>query len=302
MRILVSGATGLVGKALVENLYSRNHDVRFLTLKKDQLALFGDRAKGFLWNPSLKAFDLSAIDRVDVIIHLAGAPISNRWTESYKKEIIESRIASAQLIHDVLLNHDNTVKQFISASAIGIYKDSLTTRHDENSMSIGSTFLAAVVKKWEHAADSFSRLGLKVCKIRTGLVLDKNGGALPQLAKPIRYGFGSPMGSGKQWQSWIHLDDLVGIYTFAAEKQLDGVYNAVAPNPISNKGLTKAIARQLKRPLWLPNIPTAILKLTLGEMHTLLVESQNVSDEKIKSAGYAFKYDEIERALASIYK
>lgn len=302
MRILISGATGLIGSVLVENLRRRNHDIHFLTLKEDELSIFGDKAKGFLWNPSLKAFDLAALEGVGAIIHLAGAPISKRWTESYKKEIIDSRVESTQLIHDVLLKHDNAVKQFISASAIGIYKDSLTIRHSENSPAIGNTFLADVVKKWERAADGFSHLKIKVCKIRTGLVLAKQGGALPQLDKPIRYGLGAPMGTGKQWQSWIHIDDLVGIYTFAAEQQLDGVYNAVAPNPVTSRELTKAIAKKLKRPLWLPGIPAFLLKMALGEMHTLLLESQLVESAKIDNAGYGFRFAQLESALEDIYK
>lgn len=302
MRILVSGATGLIGTGLVENLHRLNHDVHFLTLKEDELSTFGEKARGFLWNPSLKAFDLAALDGVQAVIHLAGAPISNRWTESYKKEIINSRVASAQLIHDVLLKHDHSVKQFISASAIGIYKDSLTIRHDENSPAIGNTFLADVVKKWERAADGLSHLKIKVCKIRTGLVLAGQGGALPQMDKAIRYGFGAPMGSGKQWQSWIHIDDLVGIYTFAVEQQLEGVYNAVAPSPVTNKQLTKTIAKRLKRPIWLPGIPTFFLRMALGEMHALLVESQAVDSTKIDKAGYKFKFPQLESALEDIYK
>jgi uncharacterized protein (TIGR01777 family) len=300
MKFLISGATGLVGTRLVRHLADRGHTVNFLTMRRE-LEMFGDAAQGFMWNPSLKAFDMRSLSGVGTIIHLAGAPISKPWTNDYKKQILSSRVDSARLLLEAVKTHGHTVTHFISASAIGIYKNSLTLVHDESSIAYADGFLADVVKQWEHAADAFGELGISVTKVRTGLVLSADGGALPQLAKPIKWGLGSPLGSGRQMQSWIQIDDLVRIYTFVAENQLSGVYNAVAPKAVSNRELVEQLARRLKRPLWLPAVPEFALKIALGERYRLLVESQHVMPTKILQAGYPFKFETLPSALAEIY-
>ena len=301
MKFLISGATGLVGTRLVRHLADRGHTVNFLTMRREELEMFGDAAQGFMWNPSLKAFDMRSLSGVGTIIHLAGAPISKPWTNDYKKQILSSRVDSARLLLEAVKTHGHTVTHFISASAIGIYKNSLTLVHDESSIAYADGFLADVVKQWEHAADAFGELGISVTKVRTGLVLSADGGALPQLAKPIKWGLGSPLGSGGQMQSWIQIDDLVRIYTFVAENQLSGVYNAVAPKAVSNRELVEQLARRLKRPLWLPAVPEFALKIALGERYRLLVESQHVMPTKILQAGYPFKFETLPSALAEIY-
>jgi uncharacterized protein (TIGR01777 family) len=232
---------------------------------------------------------------------LAGATISKRWTNSYKQEIIESRLLSSAVLFKALKNHPNQVKQIVSASGTAIYPNNDKVIYDENSKEIDNSFLGNVVFKWEESADKFKYLGLKVCKLRTGIVLSNKGGALVEMAKPIKMGLGSPFGTGKQMQSWIHIHDIAALYFFAISNDLEGVYNAVAPNPVSNEKLTMAIATVLKKPLFMPNIPKFMMKFILGEMHVLLFENRNLSAQKIIDKGFVFKYKTIDKALENIY-
>jgi uncharacterized protein (TIGR01777 family) len=299
MRILITGATGLVGVHLVSKLSERGVDIHYLTTRKGELE---NRAgyRGFHWNPEQGLIDENSLLGVDAIIHLAGASISKRWTRGYKQEIIESRILSANLLYKILKNNPHQVKQFISASAIGIYKNSLTKWQAEDDFEADNSFIGNVVLKWESAADRFIQLGLKVCKIRTGLVLAKEGGMLAEVVKPIRLGLGASFGSGKQWQSWIHIDDLVAMYINAVEQQWEGVYNAVAPTPVTNAEFTKEVARQLRKPLFLPNIPEFIVRLIFGEMSALLFSSQKIKAERSQKKGFVFKYLTLEEALKNL--
>lgn len=301
MKILITGATGLIGKELVKSLLAKNHTIHYLTTSVSKIEN-KTNYKGFYWNPQLGKIDENCLYEVDVIVHLAGASISKRWTNAYKQEIIESRILSAELLYNLVKKHPNNVKQFVSASAIAIYPESFAKIYDETTKESEDSFLSNVVKKWEESADRFQVLNLKVCKVRTGLVLSDKGGALPEMAKPIKMGFGAVIGNGKQMQSWIHLDDLVLLYCVAIEKQLEGVYNAVSPNPVSYEQLTKAIAKVLRKPLWLPNIPEFIMKLVLGEMSYLLFSSKNLISEKIQRSGFKFQFPKLEMALNDLYK
>lgn len=300
MKILITGATGLVGKELVKLLLSKGHSVNYLTITKSKVE---DKPnyQGFSWNPEQGKIDDNCLYEVDAVIHLAGANISKRWTPAYKQEIIESRILSAELLYNLIRKKPNQVKHFISASATAIYPDSIRKVYDEANKEVEDSFLSYVVQKWEESADRFKVLGIKVCKIRTGIVLSNDSGALPQMIKPIKMGFGAAFGSGNQMQSWIHLHDLVNLYTFAAENQLEGIYNAVTPYPISNKQLTKVIAKTLHKPLWLPNIPEFVMKLILGEMSYLLFSSKNLNSDKIQKLGFQFQFPKIEEALSDLY-
>ena len=255
-----------------------------------------------MWNPSKNEIDTDCIKDVDAIINLVGATISKRWTDTYKKEIILSRTQSTQLLFNTLQNNPHHIKQIISASAIGVYPDSLTNYYTEDETSISSSFLGQVVEKWEHAVDAFKEIGVEVTKVRIGLVLSKKGGALPQMAKPFKFGLGAALGSGKQWQSWIHITDLARLFLHVLEEELTGVYNAVAPNPETNQALSKQIAKTLNMPFFLPNVPRFVLKLVLGEMHILLFESQRVSSKKIEDTGFDFKYYNLKNALETELK
>lgn len=204
------------------------------------------------------------------------------------------------LLYDTLQKIDHDIVHFISASGISIYPNSKTKLYTEENEEVDDTFLAKVVVAWEDAAAQFKDLGMEVTKVRTGMVLAKKEGALPELVKPIKLGLGAPLGDGNQWQSWIHIEDIAGIYLFILTNQLEGKYNAVAPNPVQNKKITKLIAAQLGSPLWLPAVPAIFLKLALGEMSVLVVEGQLVSSKKIQELGYNFKFYNIESALQDL--
>ena len=300
MRILITGATGLIGSKIVKQCHANNISVNYLTTSKSKLET-DSNYQGFYWNPSKNEIDATCLNGVDAIIHLVGASISKRWTESYKKTILLSRVQTSQLLFDTLKNNPNQVKHIVSASAIGIYPNSLTNYYTEDYKEVSTSFLGQVVEQWEQVVDAFSTLNIMVSKVRIGLVLSAKGGALPEMAKPIKFGAGAAFGSGKQWQSWIHITDLANLFLHVLVNKLEGVYNGVAPNPETNLQLTKSIARQLKMPLFLPNIPKSFMKLILGEMHILLFESQRVSSKKIEDTGFSFEHYNLQSALQEEY-
>lgn len=300
MKILITGATGLIGTELVKLLLSKNHTLNYLTTDKSKIARKSN-FQGYYWNPQEGKIDENCLYEVDAIIHLAGANIAKRWTSKYKQEIIESRTLSSELLYNLIKKNPGSVKQFISASGTAIYPESITKVYDETTTANEDSFLSNVVKKWEESVDRFQVFNIKVCKIRTGIVLSNVGGALPEMLKPIKMGFGSAMGNGKQIQSWIHIKDLVSLYRFALENKLEGVYNAVSPNPISNQELTLVIAKTIHKSIWLPNIPKFMMKLILGEMSYLLFSSKNISSKKIIDRGFKFHYPKIDEALNNLY-
>jgi uncharacterized protein (TIGR01777 family) len=298
MKVLITGATGLVGSELVSLLLKNGIYINYLTTSENKIQN-ETNYKGFFWDPEKGVIDEDAIAGVDVIIHLAGASIGKRWTEAYKQEILESRVLSTNLLTNLLKNKQHNVEQFVSASAIGIYPDSLTNIYSEDFTHFDNSFLSHVVQQWESAVERVAQIdkGIKVAKVRTGLVLSGKGGALKEMAKPVRLGLGSGLGSGRQMQSWIHVQDLVNIYYYIITNKLEGAYNAVAPYPVTNYHLIKTIAKVLDRPFFVPNVPKFVLELALGEMSTLLFSSQNVSAKKIIGEGYQFKYLSLEKAL-----
>ncbi|WNM17793.1 TIGR01777 family oxidoreductase [Flavobacterium capsici] len=296
MKLLITGATGFIGTALVKKLNQKGHIIHYLTTSKDKLEN-SENYKGFYWNPDTKEIDVSCFDGVEAIIHLAGANIAKRWTRNYRKEIISSRTETSSLLLTSLKEINHQIKHIISASGTAIYPESYDRVYDENDSETADDFLAKVVKVWENGISNFEYLGLKVAKIRTGVVYGKNGGAFQEIVKPIKFGFGAVMGNGKQVQSWIHLNDLVNLYCFVLENNLEGIYNAVAPETISNKDQTKAIAKKLHKPLFLPNIPRFMMKFILGEMSLLLFTSKKLSSKKIQEKGFQFKYPNFDSAL-----
>jgi uncharacterized protein (TIGR01777 family) len=299
MKVLITGATGLIGTELVSLLLQNGISVNYLTTSKNKI-VNELNYNGFYWSPEQGIIDENCLMGVDSIINLAGANISKRWTNSYKQEIIESRLLSSALLFKALKSNPNQVKQIVSASGTSIYPNSDSIIYDENSTQVNPSFLGNVVIKWEESTDKFVSLGLKVCKLRTGIVLSSKGGALVEMLKTIQLGLGSSFGSGKQIQSWIHIHDIAALYYFAINNDLDGVYNAVSPNPVTNEELTFTIAKVLKKPLFMPNIPKFIMSLFLGEMHELLFENRNLSAKKIIDKGFVFKYKTIGEALKNI--
>lgn len=301
MRILITGATGLIGQEIVKRCQERGIAVNYLTTSRSKISQT-ENYRGFYWNPKTQDIDSDCFKNVEAIIHLAGATVSKRWTPSYKKDILSSRKITTQLLINALKGESHTIKQVISASAIGLYSSSLTNYYEENTKDFSDSFLSEVVQVWEREVDAFSKLGLEVSKIRIGLVLSSEGGALQEMVKPIKLGLGTAFGSGKQWQSWIHIQDLADMFLYVLENNLKGVYNGVAPNPVTNKELTKTIANVMHKPLFLPNIPKFFLRLVLGEMHILLFESQRVSSKKIEDKDFLFKYHHLRPALEDLLR
>lgn len=299
MKVLITGATGLVGKELVKQCHQDGIAANYLTTSKVKIEN-RDNYKGFYWNPKKGEVDSNAFEGVSAIINLAGASIATRWTKKNKKIIMNSRVDAINLLYNTLQNIDHSVTHFISASGISIYPNSKTKLYTEEDIQVDDSFLAEVVVAWETATAKFKNSGMEVSKVRTGVVLAKDEGAFLKLVKPIKLGLGASLASGEQWQSWIHIEDIAGIYIFLFKIQLEGKYNAVAPNPVQNKKTTKMIAAKLESPLWLPNIPAFVLKLILGEMAVLVVEGQLVSSQKIEKLGYQFKFYNLENALQDL--
>ncbi|WP_299556064.1 TIGR01777 family oxidoreductase [Seonamhaeicola sp.] len=299
MRVLITGATGLIGQHIVKRCHEQSIAVNYLTTSKSKIEKT-DNYQGFYWNLTNQEIDKACFKNVDAIIHLAGASVSKRWTPEYKDEILYSRIKSTQLLVNALKGETHTIKQVVSASGISIYPDSLINYYEESFKEVDNSFLGDVVKAWEKVVNAFTDVNISISKIRIGLVLSDVGGALPQMAKPIKFGVGAAFGNGKQWQSWIHIQDLADIFLYVIKHGLIGTYNGVAPNPVTNKELTRAIANVLKRPLILPNIPKFLMKKILGEMHILLFASQRVSSKKIESKGFYFKYHHLLPALEDL--
>jgi uncharacterized protein (TIGR01777 family) len=297
--ILITGGSGLVGTELSSLMKEKGYEVAHLTRNKKNNYPY----QQFEWDINNQKIDKEAIQFADVIIHLAGAGVADkRWTDARKKVIVESRTESASLLYNTIKNMpEEAPEHFISASGISYYgMDTGDKQVDENSAS-GNDFLAEVCKKWEASANQFESLGIAVAKIRIGIVLSDKGGALPQLAQPIKLFTGAPLGSGKQWMSWIHLEDLARLFLHVLENKLTGVYNGVGINPATNKEVTKAVAKVLNKPLLLPNVPNFAMKLILGEMAQMVLGGNKVSAEKTLSSGFKFKFEQLDEALEDIY-
>jgi uncharacterized protein (TIGR01777 family) len=298
-KILITGATGLVGRELVPFLQASGHEVSVLSTRR--ITIPGVNV--FVWDVDQDAIEAGALNGIDTIIHLAGEGIGDKkWTAERKRKIIESRVKSAQLLYRTIKANNLPVKAFVSASAVGFYGD----RGEEfltESSAPGNGFLADCCVEWEAAADEGLALGIRVVKIRIGLILSKEGGALAAMAKPIKLFVGAPLGSGKQWMPWIHLTDIIQLFTKAVEdEEMNGAYNAAAPYPVTNELLTKRIASSLSRPVWPIHVPKAALQLALGEMSILPLMSSNTVAQKVLDTGYQFKYVDLDEALKEIYR
>jgi len=297
--VLITGATGLVGKALAKKCLQNGFNVHYLTTRKSKIKL-QENYKGFYWNPQLEIIDISCFEGVNIIINLAGSSIAQRWTKASKSLILSSRKKGLELLHSSIETHDFPVKHIISASAIGIYPDSKTRYYEEDFQGTDISFLRTVVRSWEGALKAFNALGVKTTALRIGIVLDKHEGALPKISGPIKGYIGSALGSGDQWQSWIHIDDLVRMFMFVLDSSLEGIFNAVAPNPVQQKDFVKSVANVLKRPIFFPKVPEFILNFALGEMSAIALESQRVSAQKIQDLGFEYDFHELDAALKDL--
>jgi len=297
-KILITGGTGLIGSRLSEMLIDLGYEVAHLSRQANSYAHY----KTFKWDIEQDYVDDKVLGYADYIIHLAGASVAGgKWTPERKKEILDSRVKSTNLLRRCLSKTTHHVKAFISASAIGIYGDTGDQLVTEES-NYGDDFLANVTKQWEAATWEIRDLHIRTCILRTGIVLSNRGGALPQMARPIKLMAGAPLGSGKQYLSWIHIDDLCRLFIQALEDtRYQGVYNAVAPNPVTNQEFTKKLAEVMNKPLTGLKVPAFGLKMVLGEMSEVLLEGQRVSVNKVLQQGYTFEYNTLQQALESFY-
>ena len=297
-KILLAGATGLVGEQLISQLLADGHQVSILARKPVQIA----NVKVFQWDVYQQTIDSDAFTGIDTVINLTGEGIADKpWTAARKQQIIESRVKSAELIFNTIKKTNAAVKSYISASAVGFYGDRGDEILDEES-SLGTGFLADCCIAWENAADLGIALGIRVVKIRIGIVLSEKGGALPTMEKPVKYFAGAALGDGKQWMPWIHINDLVGIFVKATnDTNMFDAYNAAAPSPVTNKTFTEILGKVLHRPIWPINVPKFVLKSLLGEMSILPLLSNNTSAQKILDTGFQFKYLTLAQALQAIY-
>ncbi len=298
MNILITGGTGMIGHRLTELLLAKGHKVSYLSRKKEKMP----KVEVFQWDIQKGYIEKGALEAADYVVHLAGAGIADkRWTDERKKEIIDSRIQPIELINKYLQEKNIQLKGFISASAIGIYGgDTGDVRLDENS-ELGNDFLAECTKLWEIHAKKMTNTA-RIVSVRIGIVLSEKGGALPKLVQPIRLGFGAALGSGKQFMSWIHVDDLCEIFVKAIEDDtMQGPYNAVAPNPVTNQEMTSVAAQVLKKPLWLPNVPSFVLKLVFGEMGIVVTGGNFVLNKRLsKETDFQYKFINIKEALNNL--
>ena len=294
-KILITGGTGLIGKKITGLLLEKGCQVAHVSRSKKP----GENPETFVWDLNKNYLDPGALKDVDAIIHLAGAGVADKkWSPGYKQVILESRTKSTRLLLEKLQMSDHQVKVFVSASAIGIYPNDQNEKVFDEGSAHATDFLAEVTKAWEHEVDKIAALGIRTVKFRIGIVLSDSGGALTKMVQPVKYGLGAPIGSGRQFMSWIHEQDLSRMFVFPLENEnVEGVYNAVSPNPETNAGVTKAIAKSLNKPYFLPKIPGFLINLVMGEMSTLVLGGINVSSEKIQKAGFSFKFEELSPAL-----
>ncbi|MFM8806043.1 MAG: TIGR01777 family oxidoreductase [Sphingomonadales bacterium] len=302
--VLITGATGLVGNALVPALLQRGYRLILLTRTRQAHTLpYATHAevRYVYWNPSQAALDAEVLRQADHIVHLAGANVADkRWTAAQKKEIVDSRVQSGRLLVDRLKEITHRPLSFVGASAIGWYGADSEAHSDPFSETdpYDSGFLGDTCRQWEESTEPLTALGIRRVILRIGIVLSRKAGALPEFERPLRFGMAPILGSGKQIISWIQLQDLVSMIIFSIEQStLQGIYNATAPSPVSQYALMKALARQ-RNQLFIPvPVPAFLLKWLMGEMSIEVLKSTRVSAVKVQQAGFFFSYPSIEEAL-----
>ena len=299
MKVLITGATGLIGSQIIEDCTKSNISVNFLTTSRRKI-IKSDLVNGYYWNLNKKVIDLDCFIDIDTIIALSGSSIFSLWTRKRKKEIISSRVLSLEFLKESIENNDIKISQLISASGISLYPDSLKIKYDENESTFDDSFLSNVIMKWETAANSFSTIGVKVSIVRIGLVLSKKAGVFKQTIMPMKFGFGIIFGSGNQIQSWIHINDLSRIFLFIIQKKLEGTYNAVSNNNLTNLEFTRTISSNYSRAIFNIKIPKIFFSLIFGEMHEILFKSHNISSRKIQNLGFRFKFENLDYAVKNL--
>lgn len=303
--VLITGGTGLIGNALTPMLVSKGFEV--IILSRSAKAS-GDASVSYAqWDVNKGALDLAAIQKADYIIHLAGAGVADkRWTKKRKQEIVESRTKSGELLLKALQENENKVKAFISSSAIGWYgPDNETSQKNgfKEDAPAHDDFLGNTCLQWEQSTKPIEALRKRLVYLRTGIVLSNEGGALKEFKMPMKFGIAAILGGGKQMISWIHIEDICRMYIHAIENEISGVFNAVAPKPVSNKTLTLELAKRIRGKFFIPiHVPSFILKIVLGEMSVEVLKSATVNDDKIRNTEFKFLHPSLDAALSELVK
>ena len=295
-KVLLGGGSGLVGNRLNQLLTKKGYDVWILSRNSK------GKKNTIEWDVKNQKLNAKEIEAFDHIINLTGAGIVDHpWTEDRKKEIIDSRTQSSTLIAKAIQQNEKKPISFVTASAVGYYGFVTGEHIFKESDDPGNDFLAETCELWEKSSELISNMGIPTALIRIGIVLDKDGGALKEMAKPVKLFAAAALGTGKQYLPWIHIDDLCNIFIHTMENKLEGPFNAGAPNQVDNKTFTKVLAKVLKRPYFLPNVPAFMMKLILGTRALLVLEGSRVSPEKIQNTGFEFEFTDLEGALKEIY-
>jgi uncharacterized protein (TIGR01777 family) len=292
---LITGGTGLVGQALTRLLEQQGHRVRHLSTR------ISSAPNRFHWDPSIGTLDPKALHDVTHIIHLAGANVAKRWTRKHKAAILESRIKGSATLEAAIaqLPSDKRPEAIISASAVGIYPNHPDHIYSELEGQ-PQGFLGEVVEQWESSVDRFGALGMRVAKVRIGIVLGTGGGVLATLLPVFKLGLGAPLGNGRHWMPWIHVEDLARQFAYLAQHPVEGVWNGVGPYSVTNAEFSKTLAHSLKRPYFLPAVPGWALRLALGEMAQVGLMSTRCSASKWESIGFVFQYTTLEAAFEEL--
>ncbi len=300
--ILITGGSGLVGRKLSRLLIEKGYKVIWLSRERYVKA----EIPRYRWDYRRNEIDKEAVEQADVIIHLAGSNLGeDSWTRQKKQSIVESRVQTAQLLLDTLKSMDKKIDAFISASAIGFYGVKTTDKiFTEEDASVESDFLSRTCRKWEDAAFRFQQeLDVRTVALRTAFVISKNSDAFRKMVLPTRFGLGAPIGSGNQYMSWIHIEDLCQLYLKAIEDtSMQGAYNAVAPQFINNADFMHALAKVMRRPFFMPHVPAFFMRLIMGEAADMILGGSRISAQKIQDAGYEFQYDTSEKAFKASLK
>ena len=297
--IAITGGTGLIGREAIRFFSEKGYALRILS--REERPSDAANVQYFKWNPEHGEIPIAAIEGVHAIIHLAGAPIAQRWSAEYKQTIIDSRVNSARIMLEALKGLPEAARpeSIVSASAVGWYASSFEKQSEGTGRAEG--FIGDVTEAWESALDGFQAIGMRTVSLRIGLVLAHEGGFLGRLKPLFKAGLGSAIGSGKHWQSWIHITDVVRMLDWAIEQEAcKGAFNATSPHPATNLEMSRWIARVMSRPFWAPNVPAFVLRLVFGEMSGILLASHRMDSSRIVSTGFEFAYPTLKDALRDV--
>ncbi len=296
--VLISGGSGLVGNILTNLLLEKGYKVGHISRSKSA----DNRVETIVWDLKKKTIDIDKVVKYDYLINLVGAGIADKkWTDERKREIVDSRVDALNFLFEIIKNNENHFKSIVSASAVGYYGFETSEHIFTETDSPGKDFLAQTCVKWEKAVFQFDALNIPTSAVRIGIVLSTEGGALKELARPIKLFAGAPLGSGDQYIPWVHIKDVSRQFIYQMENKFIGAYNATADEHKTNAAFTNDVAQVLKKPLFLPNVPKFVMKIILGERALMVLKGNKISNQKVKKAGFKYEFSNLKNALEDLY-